>query len=69
MPTTKRYYTQYAEHPSALDDLVNERLAEGWQLYGDPYIAIHSDKDKDPMFCQAMIRPETPRGPVGREQL
>jgi len=55
----KYYWTQHAVHPSDLDELVNERLKEHWELYGSPFVAIALDKD--PMFCQVMTR-----GGVGR---
>jgi hypothetical protein len=57
--TPKLYYTQYSETVSGLDELVNERLAEGWQLYGPPYSITPADPEKDPLFCQAMTRPKT----------
>ena len=51
----KFYWTQYASHPADLDELVDERLKEGLELYGSPFVAIAPDKD--PMFCQAMTAP------------
>jgi hypothetical protein len=55
----KYYWTQYALDPSELDDLVNERLKEGWELYGTPFVATQAEKDT--RFCQAMTR-----GGIGR---
>jgi hypothetical protein len=49
---------RWQSNPSALDELVNERIKEGWQLHGSQYVAIHPDKD--PLFCQPMKR-EHPR--------
>ena len=54
MATTRQYWTQYASHPSDLDELVNERLSEGWKLYGGPYSIAPADPEKDPLVCQAM---------------
>jgi hypothetical protein len=56
MAAAKQYWTQYAVHPADLDDLVNERMAEGWELYGAAYVATLADPEKDPLFCQPMIR-------------
>ena len=50
----KYYWTQYAGHPSDLDELGNERLKEHWELYGPPFVAMAPEKD--PLFCQAMTR-------------
>lgn len=50
----KRYWTQYAHHPSDLDVLVNERLKEEWELHGPQFVAMA--EGKDPLFCQAMTR-------------
>lgn len=50
----QHYWTQHAATPGDLDDLVDERIDEGWELYGDPYVA--TPPDKDPLFCQAMRR-------------
>lgn len=56
MATEKKYWTQYASHPADLDDLVNERIAEGWELYGAAYVASSADPEKDVLFCQPMIK-------------
>jgi hypothetical protein len=50
----KQYWTQHAGHPSDLDDLVNERLKEHWELYGSPFVA--TAPGKDPLFCQVVTR-------------
>jgi hypothetical protein len=54
MATPEYYWTQYANDTSSLDELVNKRIIEGWQLHGSAYVAIHPDKD--PLFCQPMKR-------------
>jgi hypothetical protein len=54
MEQDRRYWTQHAATPGELDDLIDERINEGWELFGDPYVAIHPEKD--PLFCQAMVR-------------
>jgi len=50
----KYYWTQFATNPTDLDELVNERLKEHWELYGPPFVAMAPEKD--PLFCQAMTR-------------
>jgi hypothetical protein len=54
METPEHYWTQHASHPSDLDELVNDRIREGWDLHGSAYVATHPEKD--PMFCQPMKR-------------
>jgi hypothetical protein len=56
MATEKKYWTQYASHPADLDELVNERLAEGWEPYGAAYVAAAADPEKDVLFCQPMVK-------------
>jgi hypothetical protein len=55
----KLYWIQFATHPNALDELVTERIKEHWEPYGSPFIA--TEKVKDTLFCQAMVR-----GGIGR---
>jgi hypothetical protein len=50
------YWTQSATDPSTLDELVNARIDEGWEVYGSAYAATPADPDKDPLFCQPMMR-------------
>jgi hypothetical protein len=59
MDEPEHYWTQFAFTPAELDDLVNERIQEGWELFGDPYFATHPEKDS--IFCQAVrrVRPKT----------
>lgn len=52
MEKPKHYWTQFGNTPGELDDLVNERMDEGWELFGDPYFVNYGEKD--PLFCQAM---------------
>ena len=56
MPPPTTYCTQYSETAGGLDELVNERLKEGWKLYGQPYSISPADPDKPPLFCQAMTK-------------
>lgn len=62
----RHYWTQYANTSGDLDDLVNERIGEGWEPYGPPYVAIQDGKDT--LFCQAMTR-NRPRAQGMSEQI
>ena len=66
MEEPKHYWTQYAGDPGSLDELVNERIEEGWELYGSPYLASHPEKD--PLFCQA-VRRSRPKAKTISEQI
>jgi hypothetical protein len=35
-----KYYVVRSDHPDTLDDLVNERLAQGWQLQGGISVCV-----------------------------
>jgi hypothetical protein len=58
------YYTVQSDHPQTLDDLVNERLAQGWELQGgvsvcsivNPYTAEEKEKTLWNTYVQAMVR-------------
>jgi len=48
------YYTvwEYSQHHLIGD--VNDCLADGWELYGNPYTSINDDGDT--VYNQAMVR-------------
>ena len=45
-----RYYTIKSESDVSLDGAVEEKLNEGWTLYGSPYI------DREGYYCQAVVK-------------
>ena len=49
--------------PEIISKLVNEHLAEGWELWGDPFSAGLS------RYCQAVVRPTPGPSPFERAQM
>jgi len=58
------YYTVISDTPHGLDDNVNEKLAQGWQLHGGVSVCaiitpFGDEKNPDIWFnyAQAMVKP------------
>jgi hypothetical protein len=55
-----QYYLVRTDHPDKLDEQVNERLAQGWQLQGGVSMcAIPNPNEPDKLwwtYAQAMVR-------------
>jgi Domain of unknown function (DUF1737) len=58
------YYCVISDKPHTLDENVNRKLAEGWQLHGGVSVAgvvLRPNDEKNPdiwfNYAQAMIRP------------
>ena len=56
-----RYEIVEAESPEALTRKVNERLAGGWELYGD-FTVVNGKKKHSPLFLQPMTFQDIDRG-------
>lgn len=56
-----RYEIVTADSPEKLSDIVNERLASGWELYGN-FTAIAPNGSEPVRFLQPMIFKEVDRG-------
>ena len=67
MPAKKthpEYHLCCSDGPDLLGEQVTERLSDGWQLYGLPFMAVYppdpndsSDKGRaGAIYCQAMTR-------------
>ena len=56
-----RYEIVEADNPAELTRKVNERLASGWELYGD-FSVVTGKKFRDPLFLQPMTFQEVDRG-------
>ena len=46
------YVTVFGRTPAELDRAVNEKLRQGYVLYGNPYVT----READVLLCQAMTR-------------
>jgi hypothetical protein len=59
MEAIEKYKTHRAQETEQLDELVNAAIADGFQLYGNPYSA-------GPWLCQAVVGRKKPDGkPIG----
>ncbi|HEY5869321.1 MAG TPA: DUF1737 domain-containing protein [Candidatus Tectomicrobia bacterium] len=51
------YYTEFAKTVTSLDVVVNSRLQDGWELYGNPYVVqTPREARQNAFFCQAMVK-------------
>ena len=56
-----RYEIVEADSPKELSEMVNERLASGWELYGN-FTAVSSSVATKPKLFQPMVFKEIDRG-------
>ncbi|MGA2504233.1 MAG: hypothetical protein ABSG01_09105 [Anaerolineales bacterium] len=51
------YKTAFANTPELLDMLVNEFMAQGWELWGNPYVLVYPSSDVR-IYHQVVVLPK-----------